>query len=165
MLTHQNRLHDLECREIIKGICIGKGIDIGCADRPINDECDTLDKNPEYNPKFCCDTENLNAIPDETYDYVSACHILEHIDNTIDTLKEWRKILKTGGRLGIIVPHGEGVDAEDLGDSSKTHRTLFTQKTLQLFLEHVGFKILDIRTVPRPLAYKQNPAIIAICEK
>jgi len=165
MLTHQNRIHDLECREIIKTICIGKGIDIGCADRPINEECDTLDWNPEYNPTYCCDTINLKRIPVETYDYISACHILEHIDNTIDTLKEWNRILKTGGKLGIIVPHGEGVDAEDLGDSSRTHRTLFTQKTLQLFLEHVGFKILDIRTIQRPLAYKQNPAIIAICQK
>lgn len=165
MLPHKNRLHDLECRKVIETICVGKGIDIGSADRPINGGCDTLDWNNEYKPTYCCRADKIDAIGDESYDYISACHILEHLDNTIDSLKEWKRILKNNGKLGIIVPDGEGVDSSDLGDSSLTHRTLFTLKTLQLFLEYVGFKILKIQTIPRPLAYKKNPAIVAICQK
>jgi predicted SAM-dependent methyltransferase len=165
VIDHTERKHDLEVREIIKSICIGKGLDIGCANRPINETCDTVDIEPKYNTTYCCNAEYLHLIDDETYDWVTACHILEHLDNTIGALYEWQRVLKTGGKLGIIVPHGEGVDSKDLGDSSMTHRTLFTKKTLQLFLEHVGFKILEIKEVPRPLAYKENPAIIAICQK
>lgn len=168
MIDHTVRQHDLETREmvinsIIRG-SIGLGLDIGSSARPIVNWCETLDMDREANPTYVRDAINTE-LANETYDWITALHILEHLDNTIDALKEWKRILKTGGKIGIVVPHGEGVDAKDLGDSSLTHRTLFTEKTLGLFLEHVGFKILELKTVPRPLAYKENPAILAICQK
>jgi len=164
MIDHTIRQHDIETREMIKSICIGKGLDIGSSARPITSDCETLDYDTEANPTYVRNATDTK-LNEGTYDWITALHILEHIDNTIDTLQEWKRILKTGGKIGIVVPHGEGVDAIDLGDSSLTHRTLFTLKTLQLFLEHVGFKILEIKTVPRPLAYKENPALLAICQK
>lgn len=62
MLSHKNRLHDLECRKVIETICVGKGIDIGSADRPINGECDTLDWNNEYKPTYCCRADKTHII-------------------------------------------------------------------------------------------------------
>lgn len=168
MIDHTVRQHDLGTRQIIFDNIIreneGKGLDIGCANRPIVDNCETLDYGAEYNPTYLRNATDTK-LPDESYDWITALHILEHIDNTIDTLKEWKRILKTDGRIGIVAPHGEGVDAIDLGDSSRTHRTLFTEKILGLFLEHVDFKILELKTIPRPLAYRENPAILAICTK
>ncbi len=164
MIDHSIRIHDIESREFIKQICIGKGLDIGSSGRPINENCETLDIDKECNPTYLRNATDTK-LPNETYDWITACHILEHIDNTIDTLKEWKRILKQNGKLGIIVPHGEGVDAIDLGDSSMTHRTLFTEKILKLYLEHVGFKIIELKIFPRPLAYKENPAIVVICQK
>ena len=164
MISHKERKHDLECRDILREICVGKGIDVGCADRPINDTVDTLDLNPEYNPTFVGNILDM-PIKDNTYDFLIASHILEHVDNTIDALKEFKRAVKPKGMIGILVPHGEYVDSGDLGDSSMTHRTLLTEKTLELYLLHVGLKIIKVVKLPRPLAYRQAPAVLAIVEK
>jgi predicted SAM-dependent methyltransferase len=163
MISHKDRIHDLEGRDILRTICIGKGIDVGCADRPINDEVDTLDIEAEYLPTYIGNILDM-PIEDNTYDFLIASHVLEHVDNTIDALKEFKRIVKIGGKVGIMVPHGEYVDYVDLGDSSMTHRVLFTEKTLGKYLLHVGFKIIKVIKLERPLASGKVPAIVAIAE-
>ena len=164
LINHKERKHDLEGRELLRKICIGNGIDVGCADRPINDEVDTLDLNPLYNPKFVGNIENM-PIEDNTYDFLIASHILEHVDNTIDTLKEFKRVIKVGGSVGIMVPHGEYVDHVDLGDSSMGHRMLFSEKTLEKYMQHVGFNSIEVKRLERPLASGNVPAIIAFAKK
>jgi SAM-dependent methyltransferase len=45
---------------------------------------------------------------DNTFDIVYASHILEHVPwtHTLQTLKEWRRIIKRGGVLEVWVPDG-----------------------------------------------------------
>jgi len=53
------------------------------------------------------DARDLSAFPDGTFDEVYASHILEHldyIDGVLDALREWRRVLKPGGRLYVGVP-------------------------------------------------------------
>lgn len=161
---HEERLHDVEGRDILRKICVGKGIDVGSSDRPISEEVDTLDLSPVYDPTFVANILNM-PIDDGKYDFLIASHILEHVDNTIDALREIKRVVRDGGKIGIIVPHGEYVDYLDLGDTSMTHRMLFTVKTLEKYLLHVGFKIIKLRRIERPLASLQTPAILAIVEK
>lgn len=164
MIDHKERQHDLEGREMLKEICIGEGLDLGSADRPISENAITVDLNPEYNPYIVADVTKLPQT-DSVCDFIVASHILEHLDNTIDALKEWRRVLKINGRIGIMVPHGEYVDSDDLGDTSMTHRQLFTEKTLELFMKHVGFRDIIVTRLERPLAYNKCPAIIAFAIK
>lgn len=160
MIIQSERKHDLEGRDMLRAICNGKGLDIGCADRPIKKGVLTLDHNPDYNPDILADMKDI-PVSDNTFDFLIASHILEHNDNTIDTLKEWLRILKVDGKIGIMVPHGEFAEIKDLGDSSMTHRTLLTEKTLEIYLKHIGFRQVTVNRIERPLAYKQTPAIIA----
>lgn len=145
-ISFKERKFDEPSRKILRNICEGKGLDIGSADRPILEGIDTLDINRDYKPTYGCDMHNI-PLPDETYDFLIASHVLEHTDRTIDVLKEWKRVLKKGGRIGISVPNGELCDPKDLGDGMMTHRTLFTKKLLELFLKHIGFKGVMVQEI------------------
>ena len=164
MINFHERKHDIEGRNILRKICIGRGLDVGSADRPITKDVTTVDKDITIHPNIVADMSNI-PLDDCTQNFIISSHSLEHTDNTIDTLREWYRLLKVGGKLGIMVPHGEYVDSEDLGDSSHTHKTLFTVKTLELFLKYTKFKEVKVNKLERPLAYNKTPAIIAFASK
>ncbi len=42
--------------------------------------------------------------PDDTYDLVVACDVLEHIDDDLSALREWRRVLRAGGGVLLTVP-------------------------------------------------------------
>jgi predicted SAM-dependent methyltransferase len=96
---------------------------------------------------------------------VIASHVLEHTKNTRETLREWFRVLKEGGKVAICVPHGEDVNWEILGTSDLTHEQLFTEKTLELYLRHAGFKNVKTEAYERPYAYKKTRGIFASCNK
>lgn len=41
---------------------------------------------------------------DNTFSLVGAFDVLEHIDQDVDALREWRRVLKSGGRVVLTVP-------------------------------------------------------------
>jgi hypothetical protein len=43
--------------------------------------------------------------PDESQDAILASHVLEHIANYQQVLREWHRVLRVGGHLVILVPH------------------------------------------------------------
>jgi SAM-dependent methyltransferase len=47
----------------------------------------------------------LKDIQDASYDFVLACHCLEHCANPIKALKEWQRVLRPGGTIIVILPH------------------------------------------------------------
>jgi len=44
---------------------------------------------------------------DESADFVFSSHCLEHCLNTLKTLYEWKRLLKKGGVLFLVLPHGD----------------------------------------------------------
>lgn len=52
---------------------------------------------------------DLNSLPypfsDESFDYIHASHILEHLENTIKVMEEIYRILRPSGRVLIRTPH------------------------------------------------------------
>ena len=50
------------------------------------------------------DAVNITNVGDSAYDFVFASHCLEHIANPIKALKEWLRIIKTGGYVILILP-------------------------------------------------------------
>ncbi len=49
------------------------------------------------------------AYPDNTFDRVVAIHVLEHIYQPHLALKEWRRVLKHGGLMSIVIPTDPGI--------------------------------------------------------
>lgn len=82
----------------------GLGLDIGYKGstpnaEPVLDTAIGVDTDyPEY------DGVHL-PFADESQDYVYASHVLEHVTNWPETLREWFRVLKVGGYLVITVPH------------------------------------------------------------
>jgi SAM-dependent methyltransferase len=50
------------------------------------------------------DSVDISNVNDETYDFVFSSHSLEHIANPLKAVKEWLRIIKSGGHIILIVP-------------------------------------------------------------
>jgi SAM-dependent methyltransferase len=75
-------------------------------------------------------------------DTIIARHILEHSVNTVETLKYWNEILKTGGRLIIAVPNQDIINSIPLNPE---HVHAFTPSSLKDIAELCGFKQIETR--------------------
>lgn len=58
----------------------------------------------KFNREIVAEASDLSAIPDATYDFVIASHVLEHVANPLRALLEWRRVLRANGALLILVP-------------------------------------------------------------
>jgi len=58
--------------------------------------------------QFIGEGADLRMIADCAYDFVLSSHMLEHSANPLGALAEWRRVLKPGGALILVVPHRDG---------------------------------------------------------
>lgn len=66
-----------------------------------------LNVNPVPGVTHVCNANDLSQFRDNTFSEIYASHILEHLDYTGElqsTLKEWIRVLESGGRIYISVP-------------------------------------------------------------
>ena len=68
------------------------------------DQYDIFGLSPGEGITVVGDIQNCPHIPDETYDVIVCTMVLEHVPNPFLAVSELRRILKTGGRLLVIVP-------------------------------------------------------------
>jgi SAM-dependent methyltransferase len=78
------------------------GIDIGCSTDPLNETFRRFDI--MYGDG---DAQRMEGIPDNTFATVYASHVLEHLHDPIEAIRNWFRILRDGGYLIIQVPHME----------------------------------------------------------
>ncbi len=57
--------------------------------------------------RLIAEATRLTEIPDDTYDLLLASHVLEHIANPLGALEEWRRVVRPGGHILLIMPHGD----------------------------------------------------------
>lgn len=55
--------------------------------------------------QFILEGGALEVIQDETYDFLLSCNNLEHIANPIATIHTWKRVVKPGGHLLLILPN------------------------------------------------------------
>lgn len=112
----------------------------------------------EAQRKYSFSTFNGNifeaAFPDNTFDAVVMYHVLEHVQDPLEVLKEIRRILADGGVVIIEVPHPNGIDALLSRKLRKSifdyphHRFGFPKRTLKSMLLAAGFKVRTIESSP-----------------
>jgi len=89
-------------------------LNIGAGGRTIHDTLISVDINRgtiENNNKHNGFTKNsvLSSannllFKNDSIDCIIALHIFEHVQEPVHTLKEWLRVLKPGGKLGVVIP-------------------------------------------------------------
>ncbi len=54
--------------------------------------------------QYIAEATDLSEIPSDTYEFVLSCHSLEHVANPLKAIYEWKRILKKGGKLILVLP-------------------------------------------------------------
>ena len=57
--------------------------------------------------QFIAEGSELQAIADASYDFLISCNNLEHLANPLKALTEWRRVIKPGGHLLLVLPRKE----------------------------------------------------------
>jgi 2-polyprenyl-3-methyl-5-hydroxy-6-metoxy-1,4-benzoquinol methylase len=120
---------------------------------------DAMNNLRELGYEVYASTEELVSSGNE-YDVITLFHVLEHIPNHTETLKQLYKALAPGGKIIIEVPHaGDALlNTYDLESFRKftlwsEHLILHTRKSLEVFLAAAGFQQITVTGFQRfPLA-------------
>lgn len=128
--------------------CRGRGIDVGCGHRKVTPECIGVDilaqgeegahgvvKGQSSVADVHASGDALPMFRDGELDFVVSRHNLEHYVDVVKTLQEWRRVLRPGGVMGIIVPDERAGDTVFL---DPTHKHCFTPESLARLIEVVG---------------------------
>lgn len=100
-----------KCRNRLKKYCVGDGLDIGCGG--VNTDMRFYQENKIVPTAIGVDLARTNLIgkadklswfTEECLDYVFSSHLLEHLPSPDKALKEWFRLLKSGGHLVMYLP-------------------------------------------------------------
>jgi SAM-dependent methyltransferase len=144
---------DLE-GDVVQGLVRGqKIVEVGCGFRKTVPQAIGIDRvakgNPVNHVKGPVSVADIEAditqpipIDDKSVDTIIARHILEHVIDPISTLRNWNRIIKTGGRLIIAVPNHEIRNTIPLNPE---HVHGFTPSSLISLVRECGFR--DVHTI------------------
>jgi ubiquinone/menaquinone biosynthesis C-methylase UbiE len=79
--------------------------------------------------------DDLPMFADGELDFVVARHNLEHYVDVVKTLEEWRRVLRPGGALAVVVPDERAGDTVFL---DPTHKHCFTPESLERLVRVLG---------------------------
>ena len=126
----------------------GKGIDVGCGHRKTHENCIGVDivaggaigsfgceAGHASSADFCLSGDNLTVFADGELDFVISRHNLEHYIDIHKTLLEWKRVLKKGGIMAMVLPDERFINTIAL---DPTHKHVFTPETIQRYVDAVG---------------------------
>lgn len=92
--------------------------------------------------------------PDNTFDAITAKHVIEHVYDPVGFLSECLRILKPGGYLVLLTPNLQSLGHKLFTDSwlgleIPRHITLFTLDSLRMIAQKVGLKIVSFSSTGR----------------
>lgn len=98
---------------------------------------------------------NINLF-DNKFDSIFLFHVLEHLPNAIDILKNLRLKLKSKGKIIIEVPHAKDILLNEFANKNfinftlwSQHLILHTKESLNFFLKKSGYKNIKIYGIQR----------------
>jgi SAM-dependent methyltransferase len=57
--------------------------------------------------QFIAEGSDLHVIANASYDFLISCNNLEHLANPLKALAEWRRVVKPGGHILLVLPRKE----------------------------------------------------------
>ena len=106
------------------------------------------------------------TLPAESFDVVTMWQALEHVPTPRATLEAVRRLLRPGGRLLVVCPRLDSLEARWFGPcwfalELPRHLTHFTAETLRRHVEIAGFQVEGIRSFRRPAIIRRSFAQLA----
>ena len=95
----------------------------------------------------CASAADLSAHA-EQYDVITISHVIEHVHDPLNLLRDLYRLLKPGGRLWLDTPNLSSLGARRFGRNWRDldpprHLVLFTPTSLRMSLGKVGFQQID----------------------
>lgn len=87
--------------------------------------------------------KEMGALESDKYNGIYAKHIIEHLQNPLNFLKEIKRILKPGGRAVILTPNCPHMLNKNFWDDY-THLRPFTKKSLEMIAYDAGFSDIKV---------------------
>lgn len=66
---------------------------------------DLLRFGSRFGKQLVAEAGHASVIASESYDFVAASHVLEHVANPLRALQEWKRIVKPSGTILLVLPH------------------------------------------------------------
>ena len=93
---------------------------------------------------------DLAEIKNQQFDVITLWHVLEHVPNLNEYIKQLEKLLKPNGRLTVAVPNHESYDAQYYQEfwaayDVPRHLWHFSKKSIGLLFESVSMKVENIK--------------------
>jgi SAM-dependent methyltransferase len=110
---------------------VGIGLDVGCGQDHLalyDEQFPLLQKVAPYDVIYGHqDAQTLPEVSDETFDFVHASHVLEHVPDPAAALATWLRVVKPGGYVVVLIPD-EDLYEQGLWPSQKNpdHKRTFT---------------------------------------
>lgn len=124
----------------------GLGLDLGCGPEKafphfigVDNRKDVQLFGIQMNPDLTVpDCSKLPLFASSSMDFVFSSHLLEHIEDFEAALKEWWRIIKSGGHLCLYVPHRDLYPNIGVDGANPDHKHDFSQEQLVSAMEDIG---------------------------
>jgi 2-polyprenyl-3-methyl-5-hydroxy-6-metoxy-1,4-benzoquinol methylase len=138
LLREQMRILEVGCAEGLLGARIKSLLPVDYWGLEVSADADTAANHLDH--VLRAPATQCNAPP---FDLIMSFHVLEHIDQGLEELRQWKRLLKPEGHLLVEVPNGAGHELLTR-DVHPEHAHQFSAASLALLVQRAGFQILNI---------------------
>ena len=151
MVWNKDQIYVGETRKIVWEVAPylrGRGVDIGAGMFKVLPQAMTIDNghhemfNHHIDANIRAEADDISIIADKAFDWVYSSHLLEHMEDPLKALKEWWRILDTGGVLVLYLPHEDLYPKIETGIGNPDHKhNLNEQKVIDWMLKVGGWDL------------------------
>ncbi len=142
---HNRRLQIL--KQMLGNLSSTSALDIGCGEGYLAEmgirNVIGIDTRPAKGIALYASAEDL-PFRDESFDLVFAGEIIEHLDRPGKALRDWARVMKTGGRMILSTPNGVLVSP---AGGNPEHKRTYAPKDMRRALNNLGLIVSSTRGI------------------